>query len=66
MSVVQTAGLAVRTSFHFGRQSVYRLRRRVGSGDGGDDSDGQFAAVRRERSFFPESWLWEDHIAEYF
>ncbi|XP_062515660.1 C3 and PZP-like alpha-2-macroglobulin domain-containing protein 8 isoform X2 [Corticium candelabrum] len=60
----RAAGIAVMSSYHFGRKKVYRFKRQVGSGDGGEDEEGGLAGIGRVRTFFPETWLWEDHIAD--
>ena len=54
------------SSYHFGGKKVYRFKRQVGSGDGGEDEgeNGGLAGIGRVRTFFPETWLWEDHITE--
>ena len=52
------------SSYHFGGKKDYRFKRQVGSGDGGEDEEGGLAGIGRVRTFFPETWLWEDHITE--
>ena len=53
--VGQSAGIAVMSSYNFGGKKVYRFKRQVGSGDGGEDEEGGLAGIGRVRTFFPET-----------